>query len=251
MQHATALCRAQPSAVNRAAVATLRIRDEPEDRPATRRKIIGACLLAAIAIHGALAVIPLNFGGSSAEYGIAPGSQIEVTLMFESEEPAVAIDQLAIPEPPPPAPPLADDALDMQVAFTEEPAAAAPEAAPSARPIQQPRAPAATVAIEPKSAARTPGTGRRTVAKPDYLRNPPPKYPAESRKLREEGVVLLKVSVTPEGRPADVQLQRSSGFARLDEAALRAVRRWEFNPARVGVTPIACVVEVPVRFGLN
>ena len=252
MQHATALRRAPAPGCNpAAAVATLRIRDEPEDRPATRRKIIGACLFAAIAIHGALAVMPLSFGGSSAEYGIAPGDQIEVTLIFESAEPALAIEQVAIPEPPPPAPPLADDALDTQVAFTEEPAAAAPEAAPSARPIQQPRTPA-TASVEPKSAAaRTSGTGRRSVAKPDYLRNPPPKYPAESRKLREEGVVLLKVSVTPEGRPADVQLQRSSGFSRLDEAALRAVRRWEFNPARVGVTAIACVVEVPVRFGLN
>ena len=251
MQHATALRRAQLRPANSGAVATLRIRDEPEDRPATRRKIIGVCLLAAIAIHGALAVMPLNFGGSSAEYGIAPGDQIEVTLVFESEEPALAIEQVAMPEPPPPAPPLADDALDMQVAFTEEPAPAAPEAAPSARPIQQLRAPAATESAEPKSAARTPGTGKRSVAKPDYLRNPPPKYPAESRKLREEGVVLLKVSVTAEGRAADVQLQRSSGFPRLDEAALRAVRRWEFNPARVGVTPVACVVEVPVRFGLN
>ena len=89
------------------------------------------------------------------------------------------------------------------------------------------------------------------MAKPNYLRNPPPKYPAESRKLREQGVVLLKVAVTAEGRAADVQLQRSSGFARLDDAALKAVRRWEFNPARLGATPIACAVEVPVRFGLN
>ena len=89
------------------------------------------------------------------------------------------------------------------------------------------------------------------MAKPNYLRNPPPNYLAESRKLREEGVVLLKVSVTAEGRAADVQLQRSSGFARLDDAALKAVRRWEFNPARSGSTPVACAVEVPVRFGLN
>ena len=89
------------------------------------------------------------------------------------------------------------------------------------------------------------------MAKPDYLRNPPPQYPAESRKLREEGVVLLKVAVTAAGRAADVQLQRSSGYTRLDQAALKAVRRWEFKPARVGLTAVACAVEVPVRFGLN
>ena len=89
------------------------------------------------------------------------------------------------------------------------------------------------------------------MAKPDYLRNPPPQYPAESRKLREQGVVMLKVSVTAAGRAADVELHRSSGYARLDEAALKAVRRGVFKPARVGLTAVACAVEVPVRFGLN
>jgi periplasmic protein TonB len=231
---------------------TLRIRDEAEDRPATRRKVVAACLLAAIGIHGALAFAPLNFGGSAAEYGIAPvGDRIEVTLMVEADEPAPAAEPVAMLPPPAAAP--EEPANDVQIAPTEEPIADVPQVVPSARPIQprQPVAAAKPLSQSTPSAARSAGAGERTLAKPDYLRNPPPQYPAESRKLREQGVVLLKVSVTAAGRAADVQLQRSSGYGRLDEAALKAVRRWEFKPARVGLTAVACAVEVPVRFGLN
>ena len=230
---------------------SLRIRDEADERPATRRKIVAVCVLVAIAIHGALALAPINFGGSPAEYGIATGNRIEVTLLFESDEPtAAATEQAAAAEPPPP--PIAfEPAADMQPTTIDEPIAAAPEVAPAARPMQPQRQAVAAAASSPKPAARSAGVGQRTIAKPDYLRNPPPKYPAESRKLREQGVVLLKVSVTSEGRAGDVQLQRSSGFARLDQAALNAVRHWEFSPARVGLTAVASAVEVPVRFGLN
>ena len=240
MQHAT-----DPTSAR-----SLRIRDESEDRPAARRKIVAFCLIAAVAVHGALAFVPLNFGGSAAEYGIEPGSQFEVTLMVLEDEVAPAAEHPAAVEMPPPA--ALDIATDMQPAPVEEEVIApAPQIAAVAKPIQQPRPAMATASVAPKVAARAAGAGERTMAKPNYLRNPPPKYPAESRKLREEGVVLLKVSVTAEGRAADVQLQRSSGFARLDDAALKAVRRWEFNPARAGATPVACAVEVPVRFGLN
>ena len=230
---------------------SLRIRDEAEDRPSTRRKIVGACLLGAVAVHGALAFVPLNLGGSAAEYGIAPGDRIEVTLMVMDDEVAPAAEQSAAALETPP-PPVLDVAADMQPAPVEEEViASAPQIAAPAKPIQQPRPAIATASVAPKVVARAAGAGGRTMAKPNYLRNPPPKDPAESRKLHEEGVVLLKVAVTAEGRAADVQLQRSSGYARLDQAALKAVRRWEFSPARTGAIPVACAVEVPVRFGLN
>ena len=233
-------------------VRSVRIREDAEDRPAARRKVVGACLLAAVAVHGALAFVPLKFGGSAAEYGIAPGARIEVTLMVEADELASSAEPVAVPVLPPAAPEPLEPAADMQIAVAEEPLAPTPAMAPPVTPIQKQR-PAATkpAAAASSPAARTAGAGERTMAKPDYLRNPPPQYPAESRKLREEGVVLLKVAVTAEGRAANVQLQRSSGFARLDQAALKAVRRWEFKPAHVGLTSVACVVEVPVRFGLN
>lgn len=238
----------QQRSANRRA-SSLRIRDEAEDRPATRRKVVGACLLGAVAIHGALAFVPLNFGGSAAEYGVAPGHRIEVTLMVEAEEVRPATELIAaIPPLPPPSEPRADE---VQSAMADEPIAVASEPVSPSRPLPPQRQVAAKPAAAATPTPRSAGGGERTMAKPDYLRNPPPQYPAESRKLREEGVVLLKVAVTAAGRAADVQLQRSSGYARLDQAALKAVRRWEFKPARVGLTAVACAVEVPVRFGLN
>ena len=241
MQHSSA----QPP------VRTLRIGADAEDRPATRRTVIAACVLAAVAIHGALAFVPLNLGGTAAEYGIAVGDRVEVTLMFESEELAPAEEPAPMAVELPAAPEPVESIPDMQVAAVEELIAPAPDAVPAAAPIQKQRVVVAKPVAASTPAARNAGGGQRTMAKPDYLRNPPPQYPAESRKLREEGVVLLKVAVTAAGRAADVQLQRSSGHSRLDEAALRAVRRWEFKPARVGLTAVACAVEVPVRFGLN
>lgn len=85
----------------------------------------------------------------------------------------------------------------------------------------------------------------------DYLNNPDPRYPALSRRLREQGVVMLRVYVLPNGLPETVELKRSSGSVRLDEAALAAVRQWRFLPARSGEVAVAAWVLVPVSFSLS
>jgi periplasmic protein TonB len=84
----------------------------------------------------------------------------------------------------------------------------------------------------------------------DYLNNPVPRYPPLSRRLREEGVVMLRVYVLPSGLPDAVELKRSSGSARLDESALSAVRQWRFIPARSGDVAVAAWVVVPIAFSL-
>ncbi|HVK95109.1 MAG TPA: energy transducer TonB [Noviherbaspirillum sp.] len=81
-----------------------------------------------------------------------------------------------------------------------------------------------------------------------YLNNPKPTYPALSRRMGEQGKVVLRVSVSVEGLPTDVRLEASSGFPRLDDAAIRAVRNWRFTPARQGNKPVSASVLVPVRF---
>ncbi|MFZ9759375.1 MAG: TonB family protein, partial [Burkholderiaceae bacterium] len=68
----------------------------------------------------------------------------------------------------------------------------------------------------------------------DYLNNPKPGYPMMSKRLGEEGQVLLRVLVSSQGSAEQVQLLRSSGFPRLDEAAQEAVAKWRFVPAKVG-----------------
>jgi len=85
----------------------------------------------------------------------------------------------------------------------------------------------------------------------EYLNNPKPGYPAVSRRFGEEGQVVLRVLVSTQGRPEEIQLLRSSGFQRLDDAARAAVAQWRFVPARVGSVATTAWVQVPVSFQLR
>lgn len=85
----------------------------------------------------------------------------------------------------------------------------------------------------------------------DYLRNPAPVYPPMSRRRGEQGEVRLLVAVSADGVPERVEVRQSSGYARLDEAAVRAVKEWRFVPARRGDRPVAASVVVPVAFRLE
>ena len=84
-----------------------------------------------------------------------------------------------------------------------------------------------------------------------YLNNPAPTYPPTSRRLHEHGVVLLRVRVTPEGHPAEVLVERTSGSGRLDSAAVNAVQQWKFVPAHRGSEPAEAWVIVPLQFELR
>ena len=72
-----------------------------------------------------------------------------------------------------------------------------------------------------------------------------------SRRLGEEGRVLLRVFVDVEGRAEQVELKSSSGFPRLDQAAEDAVQRWKFVPAKRGNEVVATWVAVPIVFNLR
>lgn len=84
-----------------------------------------------------------------------------------------------------------------------------------------------------------------------YLNNPAPEYPRMSKRAGEQGRVLMKVLVTTEGMPASVDIQKSSGFERLDAAAINAVKQWRFEPARKGGKAVSAYVLVPLSFTLN
>lgn len=85
----------------------------------------------------------------------------------------------------------------------------------------------------------------------DYLKNPAPPYPPLSRRMGEEGKVLLRVSVTPQGTADNVEIKTSSGSQRLDDAAQRTVRNWKFIPAKRGETAVQSWVLVPIIFKLE
>ncbi|MBL8434299.1 MAG: energy transducer TonB [Zoogloea sp.] len=85
-----------------------------------------------------------------------------------------------------------------------------------------------------------------------YLSNPAPVYPSASKRMGEEGRVLLRVQVGADGRPTDVSIARSSGFSRLDDVARETVlRSWRFVPARQGDQAVAGAVKVPIDFTLS
>jgi len=85
-----------------------------------------------------------------------------------------------------------------------------------------------------------------------YLNNPKPDYPDLAERMRWEGTVWLRVHVLANGHPDVVEVQRSSGRALLDQAAVKTVRgRWAFVPAKRGQTPVEGWVTFPIEFKLG
>jgi periplasmic protein TonB len=84
-----------------------------------------------------------------------------------------------------------------------------------------------------------------------YLNNPPPIYPAEAKRKKQHGVVLLKVLVATSGKPEHIEISESAGLQSLDQSALNAVKNWTFIPAKIGQELIAAYVIVPIRFNLE
>lgn len=78
-----------------------------------------------------------------------------------------------------------------------------------------------------------------------------PTYPAQSRRLGEEGSVKLRILVDATGRPKTIEVMASSGFPRLDQAAQEAVRRWRFKAATDGSRAIEAWTQVGVTFRLT
>lgn len=85
----------------------------------------------------------------------------------------------------------------------------------------------------------------------NYLSNPKPPYPPASLALGEQGIVYLRVLVSPAGVPEKIELHKSSGFARLDAVAQSTVQRWRFVPAKRGDEAVAGSVVVPVNFSIK
>jgi protein TonB len=84
-----------------------------------------------------------------------------------------------------------------------------------------------------------------------YLENPQPAYPGLSRRLHEQGRVTLRVLVSASGTAQEVQVRTSSGFPRLDDAALQTVRNWKFVPAKRGAEAVSAWVLIPISFKLE
>lgn len=124
----------------------------------------------------------------------------------------------------------------------EATASALSATAPSVSPSENKPVPMTPPAVEAISLARFDA---------DYLKNPTPPYPPLSRRMGEEGKVILRVTVNAQGTADNVEIKTSSGSSRLDETAQKTVRSWKFIPAKRGDIAIPSAVLVPIIFKLE
>ncbi|MBL8630300.1 MAG: energy transducer TonB [Rhodospirillaceae bacterium] len=143
------------------------------------------------------------------------------------------------PPPPPPKfdkpPPPFVPPPDISIAADAPPAATAITQATTQRPV----APAAVAAVVPPRS-----NPRRPVTQPEY--------PPSSKRAGEEGVVVLQLYVLEDGKVGEAKVEKSSGFPKLDEAALKeALRSWKLLPATQGGKPLAMWYSFRVVFKIT
>ena len=158
------------------------------------------------------------------------------------------------PPPPRPAPRVqAPRPAPMPVAIADPtPAPNAPVGIttpqPPAPPIEAPVAPPAPPAPPAPSAPARIDMPSSDAA---YLNNPKPGYPAISKRMGEQGKVVLRVLIGTDGLPQKVEINQSSGYDRLDRQAQEAVMRWRFVPGKRNGVPEAMWSLVPINFVLE
>lgn len=211
-------------------------------------------LLLVAGLHLLVAVLLLSIKPVADAIGLPQPLMVSL-LTMPAPEPAPQ----QVTEPPKPlpasvhkAPPLPVRPQTLLASQTEIPApASAPAPVPAEVPAASSDARPAAVAAAPASSAGEPAPVSAPRFDADYLDNPAPAYPPLSRKLGEQGQVLLHVFVAADGHAGKVDIRDSSGFERLDRAARDAVQRWRFTPARQGDKTVAAWVLVPISFSLR
>lgn len=179
----------------------------------------------------------------------------DVVTVHRRPQPPLVVELLQDKPPPPPA------------ATKPEPVVPVPAAIVVPKPIVPfvaPTPPAVTVAETPpppKAVVVTPPAPTQPAAptgpvdagdlSSKMIAGDPPRYPIESRRKREQGTVWLSVLVGTDGRVSDISVARSSGFGRLDDAALAAVRRWRWSPTMRGGVPVMVRGTVDIPFVLQ
>lgn len=105
----------------------------------------------------------------------------------------------------------------------------------------------------PPSFRKTPPKFKSYEEEPVPIRQIPPKYPAYAKKMGIEGTVVLNVVVYKDGTVGEIEVVQSllPGPGGLDEAAIKAVKKWEFSPAKSGGNPVSVWVNIPIEFSLE
>jgi protein TonB len=176
-------------------------------------------------------------------------------VMAQPKQPLVPPPPLQKPQPAPLA-----VATAQPSALPAPVAAAAPQNTPTASvsPSAASASASATTNSANNSAAHTPTTATPPApalqlpsSDADYLNNPKPSYPAMSRRLGEQGNVVVHTLIGADGVPQKAEILRSSGFERLDRAALETALKWRYMPGKRAGVAEAMWFKVPLRFVLD
>ena len=137
------------------------------------------------------------------------------------------------------------------------PPAAVPDAVPGPRTAPMvpatPSPPAMSAATDAPAPVAPPPAAKVELpsSNASYLQNPTPVYPPISKRLGEQGKVVVRVLIGRDGSPQQAELKHSSGFDRLDRSALEYVMKCRYVPGKVGGVPQAMWYEAPVSFVLE
>ena len=228
-----------------------------ESTPLHRRPLVIASAVAALHVGG---LVALQSGLLVRAYEII----VPVEMLSQIIEPPKPILPPPVPAPPPPQEPIRVNKPIVLPPAPQPLAIADPTPAPNA-PVVAPSPPAplppiaapvaAAASTAPVSPAAAPAPPAPKIELPrgdaDYLNNPKPPYPPVSKRLGEQGRVVVRVFVGEDGQPQKTELRTSSGFERLDATAVATVMRWRFRPGTRGGQPEAMWINVPMDFKLD
>jgi len=179
-------------------------------------------------------------------------------LLTEFVEPASPL--VEPPPPTPPAPSPVRPVLSRSPTPVRQPA---PELLARADPMPavnallgviNPVAATETVTAPVSPAPNTPAPAPRVEppsSDADYLQNPKPPYPPLSKRLGEQGKVVVRALIGLDGTAQQAQIKQSSGFDRLDQSALATVQRWRYVPGKRAGIAEAMWFNVPITFVLE
>ena len=189
--------------------------------------------LSALVLMTMFDVVPLRHARRAMEVVLVPAEIVP--------PPPVATAPASERTPPPDAPPPPPQMVVTSAATPDAPVLMVPPPAPPP-PVLAVAAPVAT----PGPAPIVPPDGSAAT-----LRNPPPTYPMESRRRHEQGTVRLRVLISVEGQVREISIAKSSGYERLDHAALETVRKWRFQPGTQAGVPVEAYGSLAIPFTLT
>lgn len=199
-----------------------------------------------VALIGSCAIVGIAFAALAFQHG----------HHFKHRRHELHVINLMPPPPPPPAEP--DKPLEIKVAQPQivVPPPIVQIATPVVNPVQTAPTPppvqAAVVAPSPAPApVRMAGPVDGVDLSTKMISATPPRYPLESRRKHEQGTVVLSVLLSLDGAVEAISVAQSSGFDRLDKAALAAVKAWRWSPTMRGGEAVRVKGLVKIPFMLS